>query len=310
MLNLKILDMNSDLNKQKTIVGIALRIEIREKPWDLVVVVVLAALLAGVALAAQTGALRIVLGLAFILFLPGYVIVSALFPKAEDFDTIERIALSFGISIAVVPLIGLMLNYTPWGIRLGPILASLFILIVSVSIIAWFRRIQVPAEDRFAIVIPLEMPKWEEVTTFDKILIIIIIILIIIIASTLIYVITVPREGERFTEFYLLNENGTAENYPGDLTVGENGTVIVGVICREHERTTYTVEIGLVNMTGERTNRTLGGYNLTLKHDQQNETFFNFNVSETGSYKLRFLLYKNDGTEPYREVHLWIVVRP
>jgi len=30
-------------------------------------------------------------------------------------DGIERVALSFGLSIAIVPLIGLVLNFTPWG---------------------------------------------------------------------------------------------------------------------------------------------------------------------------------------------------
>ena len=48
-----------------------MRIEIRETPWDLVIVILLSTLLAGVVLIAQTGAFRIVLGLVFILFLPG-----------------------------------------------------------------------------------------------------------------------------------------------------------------------------------------------------------------------------------------------
>jgi len=38
---------------------------------------------------------------------------AALFPGKDDLDGIERIALSFGLSIAVVPLMGLALNYTP-----------------------------------------------------------------------------------------------------------------------------------------------------------------------------------------------------
>jgi uncharacterized membrane protein len=48
----------------------------------------------------------------------------ALFPKREKMGGIERIALSFGMSLAVVPLLGLILNYTPWGIRLESILYS------------------------------------------------------------------------------------------------------------------------------------------------------------------------------------------
>ena len=68
---------------------------------------------------------RTILGLFLILFIPGYSLIAALFPKKGDLDGIERAALSFGLSIAVTPLIGLALNYTPWGIRLTPILISL-----------------------------------------------------------------------------------------------------------------------------------------------------------------------------------------
>ena len=62
---------------------------------------------------------RIIPGLLLVLFLPGYSLIAALFPGRGDPDGIERIALSFGVSIAVVPLIGLALNYTPFGSRLG-----------------------------------------------------------------------------------------------------------------------------------------------------------------------------------------------
>ncbi len=37
----------------------------------------------------------------------------AAFSEKNDLDGIERLALSFGLSIAVVPLIGLGLNFTP-----------------------------------------------------------------------------------------------------------------------------------------------------------------------------------------------------
>ena len=55
---------------------------------------------------------RIILVLLLVLFLPGYSLIAALFPRKNDLDGIERIALSFGLSIAVVPLLGLALNYT------------------------------------------------------------------------------------------------------------------------------------------------------------------------------------------------------
>lgn len=75
---------------------------------------------------------RYVLGAIFVLWLPGYSFIKALFPEetqtketTKSLDPIERIALSLGMSLALVPIVGLLLNYTPWGIRLTPIVLSL-----------------------------------------------------------------------------------------------------------------------------------------------------------------------------------------
>lgn len=78
---------------------------------------------------------RWILGSIFVLFLPGYSLLQLLFPKDSDLDSLERFALDVGVSLALVPLIGLMLNFTSWGIRLIPIMASLagFTIIVSVG---------------------------------------------------------------------------------------------------------------------------------------------------------------------------------
>lgn len=69
--------------------------------------------------------IRVIFTVPVILFIPGYVLIAALFPEKTSIDGIERFALSVGLSIAVVPLIGLVLNYTPFGIRLNPIVISL-----------------------------------------------------------------------------------------------------------------------------------------------------------------------------------------
>jgi len=70
---------------------------------------------------------RYALGAIFVLFLPGYTFIKALFPEKE-IDNIERAALSIGMSLALVPLTGLILNYTPWGIRTTPVTLSLLAL--------------------------------------------------------------------------------------------------------------------------------------------------------------------------------------
>jgi len=91
--------------------------------------------------------LRYVLGSAFVLYLPGYAFVKALFPtqvpiktSSDNLDFVERVALSAGMSLALVPIVGLLLNYTPWGIRLTPIVTSLLAMTIAFAIIAIFRE--------------------------------------------------------------------------------------------------------------------------------------------------------------------------
>ena len=94
--------------------------------WDLVLAFTLAAGTTGLtSIAPIEGPLRVVPAIAFVLFLPGYLATSALFPRTGDLSGPERLALSLGLSMAIVPLIGLALNFTPWGIRLEPIVVSL-----------------------------------------------------------------------------------------------------------------------------------------------------------------------------------------
>jgi len=84
--------------------------------------------------------LRAVVGFPLVLYLPGYSLVSAFFPRKDELDTIERIALSIGLSICVVVFIGLGLNYTPWGIRLGPVLLVLSAFTLIGTAVSALRR--------------------------------------------------------------------------------------------------------------------------------------------------------------------------
>jgi uncharacterized membrane protein len=84
-----------------------------------------------------------------VLFLPRSTSIKAPCPtqvpiktSTENPDNIERIALSLGMSIALVPIIGLLLNYTPWGIRLTPIVLSLLALTLIFATTAIAREHQ------------------------------------------------------------------------------------------------------------------------------------------------------------------------
>ena len=187
---------------------------------------------------ADIEALRIVLGLPFLLFFPGYALVAVLFPGKSDLSTIERITLSITFSIVITPLIGLILNMV-WAIRLYPILVSVTIFIAAMSIAAWYRRRGIAQQDRphFAISLPFHRDGHGNV--LDRAVSIILAMALLGAIVILVYVIASPKVGERFTEFYIVG----AESWPDEIAVGEEATVVLGIVNCEHDTMSYRVEV-------------------------------------------------------------------
>lgn len=82
--------------------------------------------------------LRNAFGVIFVIFMPGYSLIKALYPitvplptRSIAIDSIERIALSLGMSLAIVPLLGLLLYYTPLGLNFLP--TTFGILIITLA---------------------------------------------------------------------------------------------------------------------------------------------------------------------------------
>jgi uncharacterized membrane protein len=118
-----------------------------------------------------------------------------------------------------------------------------------------------------------------------------------------IYLAASPKVGEKFTEFYILGPSGKAEGYPTNLTLGESGTVIIGVANHEYESVTYRIVVTLDNETISTIE------NITLNHDKKWERNYTFTPQKAGDrMKLQFLLYREGVKEPYRTLHLWVTV--
>ena len=279
--------------------------------------------------------LRILFGVAMVLFIPGYALIAALFPARDDLDGIERVALSFGLSIAVSPLIGLALNYTPWGIRLDPILTSLTLFTLAMVGIAWYRRLLLPAGERFSVPARemLGAARNElfdpEATPLDRGLSALLLVSIVVAVATTAYVIAVPKEGEHFTEFYILGPGGKAADYPTDFPAASTRSLIIGVGNHEYREIPYTVEAFALNQTFDTTTNTstihtverLDRFVVTVPHNETEEIPWEFAVPSTAYNRIEFLLYNE--TVPgedimgqdrinasYRDLHLWVRVRP
>ncbi|TYL36403.1 hypothetical protein CV102_22525 [Natronococcus pandeyae] len=121
------------------------------------------------------------------------------------------------------------------------------------------------------------------------------------------YVAVTPQEypEDAFTEFYVLDATGEADEYPTNLSVDESGTIIVGVTNHEFEEKTYTIVLVLDdNVVDHET--------LTLDHEQTWEDPFLFSPDDEGEFELEILLYESESPnlqdEPYRSLQLQVTV--
>ncbi|MGA9187534.1 MAG: DUF1616 domain-containing protein [Methanosarcina sp.] len=257
--------------------------------------------------------IRTAFGLPLVLFLPGYALIAMLFPEKSGLEGMERIALSVAMSVAVVPLIGLALNYTPWGIRETPLLASLSAFTLLLSAVAYARRRQLPADRTFEVPLKvsafsliagvLEKPK----SKTEKTLRIILALSFLVLIGTGAYITLVPQEREPFTKFYILGPDRMAENYTTEYIQGESGTYIIGITNNEYRTMDYTVEVRLENkslLLPENLQHIRLAHNTTLEEPLEITPSI-----EGKNMQLEFLLFnETEKNVPSRDLRLWINV--
>jgi len=204
---------------------------------------------------------------------------------------------------------GLGLNYTPFGIRLSPVLISLSVFAIALALGAYLRRARIPEESRFEVEFGTAFGNLKDSFTaadsrLDQLLSIILVIAIVLAISMVVYVIVTPKQGEKFAEFYILGPGGKADDYPTNLHVGEEGEVIIGVVNQEYSNVTYQLDVKLEE-------EVFSEEQIELIHNETWERPFTFKASREGeNQKLEFLLFKEgvNETEPYRSLHLWVAV--
>ena len=269
---------------------------------DLVLIAVLTAIIAPLlAFAGVPEAARVSLGLPFVLFFPGYALIGAIFPRRNWPEAAERLVLSAVTSLAVVPLLGIGLNYTSWGVREESILVCVGLFTIVASGVGLVHRQMVPAGERVNLG-PGSPAAWVSSNlphlgyAFAAAL--------GVLAAVALASFAVPRLGhgpasEWFTEFYLLGADGTAEGYPDVLKVGEPATIRLGIVNQEGTETGYAVSL-LINES------LVAEYGpMRLGPGQRLEQPVTFSLPEPGDGQVvRFDLHKDGQAFAYRSVHL------
>jgi uncharacterized membrane protein len=83
-------------------------------------------------------AVRIFLGTVFVILVPGYALVNLLLGRTK-INYLERLVLSIAASLAVITIIGLVLNSGPLGLELNVIVLSITCLSLIFMILASYR---------------------------------------------------------------------------------------------------------------------------------------------------------------------------
>lgn len=259
--------------------------------------------------------LRIIIALPLLLFMPGYMFIAAMFPKRCELGAIERFTLSIGLSIAITVFDGFGLNYTRWGFRPNSITISLSIIILLLLLVTIIQRWRYGNESYsfsigdirsfFNILKTKERETGPEYDpALEKMLIKTMIIAILIVSAMLIYA-KWTNEPEKFTALYILGANGKAENYPTQVSVGEQSTVLVGIENYEYAPVNYTLLVKLGGIT-------LSQEDILLDHEDKwlnNVSFrpkmtYSLAFAGANKSKLEFQLLKDNVS--YRSVHLLV----
>ena len=281
---------------------------------------------------------RLVLGLVFLLFLPGYALVSALFPEemtrttdqrggtggestvglVPSVELVVRLALSFGTSVAIVSLVSLLLDASSREISLVSLVVSVGAFTLACALVAAFRRSAVPPERRFSVSFRRWFAGvWREAfhrrSGVDLALNVLLVASILLAATGVGYTMSTHGDGNQYTEFYLLTENESgelvADGYPNGS--GETGSLVVGVHNREHERVEYTVVVQSQRLAGDAANGTSDltvenrterrRFGVALEHNETaRETVDISSTSGDGLRRVAFLLYRGDPPESPR----------
>ncbi|WP_436347795.1 DUF1616 domain-containing protein [Natronorubrum sp. FCH18a] len=254
------------------------------------------------------GVVRTVALVPLVCFLPGYALVSALFPdeptdEYQPFDdektalgnplvvtggleAVERAILSVIFSVATVPLVALLSSATPRGLMLETVLSGIALFTVVLSVLAIGSRYRCQPDHRFAPSLssvslfhtPAQPTAYSRTNTRPY-NVAIVVTLVLLVASAG-FAIANPPQQDGFTEFSAETEdvNGDIDTmYESTYTSGETAELGVSITNQEHEERSYTTVALLERVSDDGDDVTV---NETAELDRQSATVAHGDTAE------------------------------
>jgi uncharacterized membrane protein len=246
---------------------------------------------------------RLLLGALYIFVVPGYAIQAALLPRSDQIPLLDRMTLSAGLSVAIMPLLGLILDGPPGGIWLWTSAVGLTLITVFFTLVAGVRRFfSAPTAALPESQQEVSLAAWWQAQGgarrwlwggFAA--------GVLLVSVLAVYSMLAPHPDELLTEFFVVSPSGVAETYPLRVRVGEPFTLRIGTNSQEAEPALYAVEA--------RQNNSLiaSSQPFVLQTGQVHEFPLTISLTSPGQQRLDLWLTRGD-QRGYRQIYLWINV--
>lgn len=232
------------------------------------------------------GFVRITVGLVTGLFVPGYVLSVGLFPS-RSIDATDRLALSLGLSIVTLPLLGLLLTQEPGGITARSLGTALVIMVAVSAVAAFLRRLSTAPENQYHWAKPRSLLATLGMATATF-------------AVVVLLVLVLPHD--HYTSFYVTNTEHQFHGYPSHVAPGS--TFPLELWVENHEGRAHSYRISFPSTQGPSTVTTP----VIASGATWSKTVMAAAPASLGTQRLTIDLFRGRSTAVYRHLELKIDV--
>ncbi|WP_293028239.1 DUF1616 domain-containing protein [Natronococcus sp.] len=282
-----------------------------------------------------SGAVRVLLGIPLLLFLPGYAFIAVLYPdtseaeyRAFDDETqgsnrstlnsgglqpIERFVLSIVASTAIVPAVALVATVTPWGITILPVLAGTALVTIVLSLAGIVQRYRCPPNRRYTpsvsgstLLFSNAGDSFGRSDPSARPYNVMFLAALLVLAAVAGFAVASPPDHDSYTEFYLETEevDGDTEYlYDESLSAGETESVTAYIANEEHEERSYETAVALQDVNYDNDSVSVNDQDVlttdsvTVAHGETHEQTLAFEPTMTGD-DVRLVLFLYEGEAP------------
>lgn len=145
-------------------------------------------------------------------------------------------------------------------------------------------------------------------------------VILVVVMITAVWTAVSPYEGDALTEFFILNDEGLASDYPSIITINQSAPVFLGLNNHEGRETRYEIQIWLsenkdpLNILNTSSMMYLGNKVVTLpdqpypemeEWEPQYLTEYPIEIPFVGGYKIWFVLFINGAPSTYSGLAPW-----